>query len=445
MRFFVSWHSPLMNRPDLRSVYRFFSLILLAMLFVGPRSVAADSGPELISKTGGGSSWSTLAALTAAAQRGNSKACAQLGEMLLRGSSEVKQDGPRALVLLEQAARAGEASAAFRLGMLLESGDSVAEDRVRAFAYLRAAAVGGVDEAFRNVGVAYSTGRGVKRDYAEALGWLILAEKHDTAGTVADDLRAHLKKIRRPEFIAAGERRAPEIERELTRTTVVKTLPPPAPLLFLNTAAPVKLAAVSASPSSSGNLVEPARESAEEPPVKLIAPSGRFLRWPNLAALQRAADQGSPDALAALGQVLLDGKLLSEDSLRAASLLEPAAKAGSADAAHLLAELYTKGTRIHGDDAKAFAYTLQAARGGVRTSMFNLGALYANGRGTPVNYPEALAWLIVAQHHNLDSGSLARIRDYLAKTKPAEIPLAEKRAAERIREIDAVRDQLPGL
>ncbi len=433
-----------MNRPALRSVRRFVSLALLAILLVGSRSVAADSGPELVSKTGGGSSWSTLAELTAAAQRGNPKACAQLGEMLLRGS-DVKQDGPRALVLLEQAARAGEASAAFRLGMLLESGDSVAEDHVRALAYLRAAAVGGVDEAFRNVGVAYSAGRGVKRDYAEALGWLILAEKHDTAGTVADDLRAHLKKIRRPEFIAAGERRAPEIERELVQTTVVKTLPPPAPLLYLNTAAPVKLAAVSASPSSSGNLVEPAGESTEEPPVKLIAPTGRLLRWPNLAALQRAADRGSPDALAALGQVLLDGKLLSEDSLRAVSLLEPAAKAGSADAAHLLAELYTKGTRVRGDDAKAFAYTLQAARGGVRTSMFNLGALYANGRGTPVNYPEALAWLLVAKHHNLDSGSLARIRDYLAKTKPAEIPLAEKRAAERIREIDAVRDQLPGL
>ncbi len=433
-----------MNRSALRSVPRFFSLLLLAILFVGPRSIAADAGPELVSKTGGGSPWSTLAELTAAAQRGNPKACAQLGEMLLRGS-EVKQDGPRALALLEQAARGGEASAAFRLGMLLESGDSVAEDRVRAFAYLRAAAVGGVDEAFRNVGVAYSTGRGVKRDYAEALGWLILAQTHETAGTVADDLRAHLKKIRRPDLIAAGERRAPEIERELAQTTVVKTLPPPAPLLYLSAAAPVKLAAVSSSPSSAGTLVAPADDSDGDRPVKLIAPTGRLLSWPNLAALQRAADQGSLDALAALGQVLLDGKLLAEDSLRAATLLERAAKAGSADAAHLLAELHLKGTRVHGDDAKAFACTLQAARGGVRTSMFNLGALYANGRGTPVNYPEALAWLIVARHYNLDSGSLARIRDYLAKTTPAEIPLAEQRAAERVREIEAVRDRLPGL
>jgi TPR repeat protein len=79
------------------------------------------------------------------------------------------------LELLEQAAHAGEAYAAFRLGMLFSAGDSVAQDHARAAAYLRAAAVGGIDEAFRNVGVAYSTGRGVKRDYAEALAWFILA------------------------------------------------------------------------------------------------------------------------------------------------------------------------------------------------------------------------------------------------------------------------------
>jgi hypothetical protein len=46
----------------------------------------------------------------------------------------------------------------------------------------------------------------------------------------------------------------------------------------------------------------------------------------------------------------------------------------------------------------------------------------------------------VAQHYNLDTGQVTRIRDYLAKTQPAQIPLAEKRAAERIREIDARRD-----
>ena len=403
-------------------------LALCAIFLTSGSGRGADAAPVLLSKTGGGSSWSTAAELTAAAQRGNAKACAQLGEMLLRGT-DVPQDGPRALALLEQAARAGESSAAFRLGMLLESGDSVAPDPARAVAYLRAAAAGGVAEAFRNVGVAYSTGRGVKRDYAEAYGWLLLAKKHPTAGTVADELRAYLTQLRRPELIAAGERRAPALERELAQTSVTKALPSPAPLVFTAPAGTSAKAPTAADDDPSG-----------EPPVKLVAPSGRLLRWPSLAALRRAAGQGSTDALTALGQVLLEGKLLPEDSALATGLLERAAKAGSADAAHLLAELYTKGTKATRDDAKAFTYTLQAARGGVRASIFNLGALYANGRGTATNYPEALAWLIVAKNYNLDTGQVTRIRDYLAKTQPAQIPLAEKRAADRIREIDALRD-----
>ena len=395
-------------------------LALCAGLLAVGSGRGADSAPVLLSQTGGGTSWSTVAELNAAAQRGNAQACAQLGEILLRGS-DVPPDGPRALALLEQAARAGEASAAFRLGMLLESGDSVAPDPARAVAYFRAAAAGGIAEAFRNVGVAYSTGRGVKRDYAEAYGWLLLAQQRATAGTVADELRAYLTQLRRPELLAAGEGRAPALERELAQTSVAKALPAPAPLVFTAPSAAVE-------------------DPAGEPPVKLVAPGGRLLRWPSLAALRRAADQGTPDALAALGQALLEGKLVPEDAALAVGLLERAAKADSADAAQLLAELYTKGTKVKRDDARAFTYTLQAARGGVRASLFNLGALYANGRGTATNYPEALAWLIVAQHYHLDTGQVTRIRDYLAKTQPAQIPLAEKRAAERIREIDARRD-----
>ena len=136
---------------------------------------------------------------------------------------------------------------------------------------------------------------------------------------------------------------------------------------------------------------------------------------------------------------------MAEDSLRAAAVLERAAQAGSADAAQHLGELYGKGTRIHGDDAKAFAYTLQAANGGVRTAIFNVGAFYANGRGTAENYPEALSWLIVAQHFNLDPGSLATIRNYVLKSTPAAIPFAEKRAAQRIREIEEIRKNLKDM
>lgn len=423
----------------------------------GPAGASAqDSAPVILSRKSA-VGWSNVAELQATAQKGNPKACAQLGEMLLRGTN-VPQDGPRALVLLEQAARAGEASAAFRIGMLLEDGDCVARDEARALAYLRAAAAGGWAAAFGNVGIAYSTARGVKRDYAEALAWLLLAKKHGVAGPTVEELQAHIKSLGHPEWLAAGERRAPEIERELTHGGVAALLPPPVVLTYLP-AGSALAEPVAPPPDALGALPPPSlpplpgwRNASptdaapeEEKPVKLIAPTGRILRWSGVAALERAAARGETDALAGLGQALLDGEILNEEVARAVTLLERAAQAGSGDAAQLLADLYTKGLRVPRDDQKAFAFTLQAARGGVKTAIYNLGALYANGTGTAADYTESLAWLLVAQHFNLDSGQAQRIRDYLAKADAKQIPLAERRAAGRIREIETVRENLPGL
>jgi TPR repeat protein len=358
---------------------------------------AQDTAPALVSRTGGGGAWSNPAELQAAAKQGNPRACAQLGEILLRGGA-LPRDGPRALILLEQAARAGEASAAFRIGMLLDDGIDVTRDRIRALAYFRAAAAGGAPEAFHNIGAAYAGARGVRRDYVEALGWLILAAKKGDASGAGAQLRAHLVARRHPEWIAAAERRAPAIERELAQGSVIHFLPPPAPLTWGATA---KAAA-----------------------------------GPNRASLTQAADRGDADAQLALAGILLAGEP-PEDPARAVDLLERSAKSGRAAAAEQLAEFYGKGTHVPHDDAKAFAYTLQAAQGGLPQAMFNVGARYANGRGTDRDFTEALAWLAVAKHYGLDRGQEKRIRDYLARSQPEQIPLADQRAADRIREIDA--------
>lgn len=447
--------------------------IALGLAITAVTLFAQDSKPVLLSRTGG-NAWSTPKELEASAKNGNPKAVAQLGEMLLRGNEDFPQDVPRSLTLLEQAARAGQASAAFRLGMLLTHGDNVAQDQPRGLAYFRAAAAGGAAEAFHNLGVAYSTGRGVKRDYPEGLAWLILAKKHGTAGTADDDLRAHIRSLRHPEWIAAGEKRASEIERELAQGTVAKFLPPPAPFdrpaslggdanSPTTTAGPARppiskpaampIAKPSIEPTAAPMLVNPTMPTLPpisgladgplpEAPVKLVLPTTRSLSWPGLTALQTAADNGNPDALAALGQLYLTGQQVSTDVARAISLLERGSKAGSADAAAYLAEFYTKGLQAPRDEKKAFTFTLQAARGGVRTAIYNLGALYANGTGTKADYTEALAWLIVAQHFNLDSGQLSRIRDYVAKSDAKQIPVAEQRAATRVKEIETARTNL---
>jgi TPR repeat protein len=205
------------------------ALGLLVTLLMADLVGAQDSAPVIMSRNdGGGATWADLAELQAAAAKGNPKAEAHLGEMLLRGDG-VPQDETRAVALLEKAARAGKSAAAFRIGMLLSHGESgVAQDHDRALAYFQAAAAGGEAEAFYNIGAAHANGRGVKRNYAEALGWLIVARQRGADPGAEQTLRGQLKS--RPSWIETGERRAREIEAEFKDQQVVDRLPPTAPL-----------------------------------------------------------------------------------------------------------------------------------------------------------------------------------------------------------------------
>lgn len=174
--------------------------------------------------------WTNLAELEAFAARGHLQACAQLGEQLLRGDGVV-QNIPRALPLLEQAARGGIGSAIFRLGMVYDEGLGVTRDRLRALEYFRAAAAAGEPEGFFNVGAAYVGAHGVKRDYTEGLAWIILAAKRGAGGNTEQTVRDRVLKLRRPEWITAAEARAPAIERELAAKKSTALLPAASPSL----------------------------------------------------------------------------------------------------------------------------------------------------------------------------------------------------------------------
>lgn len=195
---------------------------LLAQSSKAKKAGESDSGPVLMSRTGGGG-WSNMKQLEEAVAKGNPAAEAQLGEYLLRGEG-VKQDAARALTLLEKAAKAGNAKAAFRLGMTLTNGEfGVPADTAKGLDYFRAAAAGGESEGFFNVGAAYANGKGVKRDYGEALGWLIVARQRGADGSTEAQLRERIKTV--PQWIARGERRAQEIEAEFAEKTLQDFLP----------------------------------------------------------------------------------------------------------------------------------------------------------------------------------------------------------------------------
>ncbi len=393
--------------------------------------------------------------LQTASDRGDLKATAQLGEMLIAGEV-VTREGPRGLALLEIAARGGEPHALLQLGFLLTDGKLVSADRTQALAYFRAAAVVGEMEALHAIGEAYSKGMGVKRDYAEALAWLILAKERGDDSGAMEQVREHIQ-LRHPEWIVNGERRASEIKGELTKSSLAAVLPTPTKLVYIGptdetgpTQAPILISAGGKSAQRGGSLPTtkvppfepPALATPVGPAVKVTLATGRIQRWANMEALQKAADRGDPVALAAQGQLILEGKELPADPELAVIVLERAAKVGSADAAQLLAEIYQKGAIVVAEPEKAFAYALQAARGGALGSIYNVGGYYANGRGTPRDFTQALAWLLVAKHYRVDPGQAQRISDYLTKTQPAQVAIAEKLSDDLVREIEEFRRNL---
>ena len=189
---------------------------------------SVDAAPKLLSTAGGkAETWADVRELEAAAAKGNPRAEAALGEVLLNGEG-LPRDDSRGVALLEKAARAGHGPAAFRLGMLLSRGENgVVRDPARAVAYFRAAAAAGEAEAFFNLGAAHANGRGAKRDLGEALAWLTVAKRRGADNGTEASLRNQLRNS--PTILTKGERRASEIEAELKAASPSSFLPPAAP------------------------------------------------------------------------------------------------------------------------------------------------------------------------------------------------------------------------
>ena len=339
--------------------------------------------------------------------------------------------GQAKIDFLEKAARSGDAAAALRLGEMLEHGTDLAPDPTRAVAYYRAATLGGNMEAAHNYGAALAAGRGIRRDYKEALAWLIVARQRGDTSGADDQVRERLQKLGRGPLISEAEKLAESLATEAPAADVIAALPPPAALTFVDTAESTEVVDIVDFGKEASSTTQ-----AGKPQVVVVTLLGRRLTWPTVTDLERAADRGEPAALGALGRLLVAGKLVPADPLRATVLLEKSAAAGDADAAHQLADLFSEGVHVTRDDEKAFTYFLQAARGGSLAAMVNTGAYYTNGRGTPRDYVKGLTWLIVAKRYGLDRGQEARLRSHLAARDPAQVQQAETAAAELIREID---------
>lgn len=111
-----------------------------------------------------------VAALRAAAERGDADAQSKLGLRYLTGEG-VAKDEAQAVKWLRKSANQGFAEAQYDLGLAYAQGRGVDRDDAQAVAWYRKAAEQGYGRAQINLGSMYRNGRGVAKDETQAVMW----------------------------------------------------------------------------------------------------------------------------------------------------------------------------------------------------------------------------------------------------------------------------------
>ncbi|MBL9097906.1 MAG: SEL1-like repeat protein [Alphaproteobacteria bacterium] len=107
-----------------------------------------------------------------------------------------------------------------------------------------------------------------------------------------------------------------------------------------------------------------------------------------VAALESAAVRGDATAQFVLALRYAEGRGVTKDDTKAASLVTKAAQQGLVVAEYRLGAIYERGVGVPKDLAQAKAWYERAAKGGNRKAMHNLAVLHAEGQ----NFAEAARW-----------------------------------------------------
>jgi TPR repeat protein len=110
------------------------------------------------------------------------------------------------------------------------------------------------------------------------------------------------------------------------------------------------------------------------------------------ALLKAGAEAGLPEAQAAYGQALLDGRGVAADAAAALGWFRRAAAGGDAMGMNMLGRCFEKGWGTAEDRAEATRWYALAAQAGLDWGMYNYGSALALGAGIAKDEAAALAW-----------------------------------------------------
>lgn len=138
------------------------------------------------------------------------------------------------------------------------------------------------------------------------------------------------------------------------------------------------------------------------------------------------------DFSAAAETAQVDDAMRNGDYGQARALLEEAVAEGDGDAAFRLGLLYRNGKGVPQDYQQTLKWYRIGAKQGNGMAQTGLGYLYYKGLGVPQDNVQAYAWFDIAVQGGHDGGK--KIRDWLAKTMPAEALEEGKDLARRLLE-----------
>jgi len=127
-----------------------------------------------------------------------------------------------------------------------------------------------------------------------------------------------------------------------------------------------------------------------------------------IAALQKAADAGNPEAQFRLGMMYANGEGVPLNHSKGAALIEAAARQGNAEAQTTLGWLYANGMGKEQDDKLAKQWYLRAAQQGSSKAQYVVATMYRFGQlGEPRNAEQAVAWYLEAANQGVASAQFA--------------------------------------
>ncbi len=350
-----------------------------------------------------------------AAAQGNVEAKAEIGELPRYYPNSELLKKTDVVTALQQSAESGNFEAQFQLAKRYQTGDGVPKDATEAFKWMQKAAQNGtensaVGDAMYQLGLMYEKGEGTARDEAQAHALFLAAAD---AYAPPDATFRVGQMYEKGEGVPQDDRKAAEYYagefHNFVDTNNVNIVHPEQ---YANGV----INYANASDAGIESLLHlwaagrgfPAEKDKQIPgckePAALIQ---YFTGYIKTAKAQYYA-----------GEIYYEGKLVSKDVAQAANWFNKAATQGSPEAMNRIGEMWAAGISGAPDLREAANWYHKAAVKGLAKAEYNIGLCWANGTGISSNSTEAWKWFSLAAKQDLPNA--AEARDKIQATMTAD-------------------------